>query len=82
MNDEQVSLGTAVCTHIPSDPFHHVGQVTPCKLCGQHLCYSNPPAGTHPRMSKKERRKIKAQQRNHAMALTEKKIVEESIVRR
>ena len=56
------NLGKAVCTHVPSEPFHHVGQVVPCKLCGVHLVYSNPPSGSKHRMSKKERRKIKALQ--------------------
>ena len=57
------NLGKAVCTHVPSEPFHHVGQTVTCKLCGTNLVYSNPPPGSKHRMSKKERRKLKAQQR-------------------
>jgi len=66
------NLGKAVCTHVPNEPFHHVGQVVLCKLCGANLVYGNSPPGSKQRMSKKERRKIKAQQR----------MVEESNVRR
>lgn len=66
------NLGKAVCTHVPDEPFHHVGQVVLCKLCGAHLVYSNPPPGSKHRMSKKERRKLKAQQH----------MVEEANVRR
>lgn len=57
------NLEKAVCTHVPSEPFHHVGQVVSCKLCGVDLIYSNSPPGSKHRMSKKERRKLKAQQR-------------------
>lgn len=70
--DDAVSMGTAICTHIPTDPFHHVGQITTCKLCSKRLCYNNHPPGFKHRMSKKERRKIQAKQR----------MVEEANVRR
>ena len=66
------NFGKAVCTHIPNAPFHYVGQVVLCKLCGANLVYSNSPPGSKHRMSKKERRKLKAQQR----------MVEEANVRR
>ena len=56
------NLGKAVCTHVPDEPFHHVGQVVKCKRCGINLVYSNHPPKSKVRMSKKERRKIKAQQ--------------------
>ena len=60
MNENPVSIGTAKCTHIPDEPFHHVGQVIKCKLCNIDLIYSNNPPGSKHRMSKKERRKMKA----------------------
>ena len=59
LHKDPVGISTAVCTHIPRDPFHHVGQVTTCKLCGVMLMYGNHLAGTRKRMSKKERRKNK-----------------------
>jgi len=60
ISKEPIGISTAVCTHIPSEPFHHVGQVTKCKLCACNLVYNNPPPGSKHRISKKERRKIKA----------------------
>ena len=59
--DIPVGISTAVCTHIPEHPFHHIGQMTKCKLCGQVLLYSNNPPGSKKRVSKKERRYLKAQ---------------------
>lgn len=53
------NLGKAVCTHVPNEPFHHVGQVVECKLCHAKLVYANRAPGSKVRMSKKERRKIK-----------------------
>ena len=59
IHKDPVGISTAVCTHIPRDPFSHVGQVTTCKLCGVVLLYGNNPPGTRKCMSKKERRKNK-----------------------
>lgn len=60
MNTEDpVGISTAVCTHMPAEPFHHVGQTTRCKLCGVALVYNNNPPGTKKRMSKKVRRFLK-----------------------
>lgn len=58
---DPVGISTAICTHIPAEPFRYVGQHCKCKLCGVVLCYNNNPAGTKHRMSKKERRKEKKQ---------------------
>lgn len=62
-NSDPIGISTAICTHIPDEPFHHVGQVIKCKLCGCNLVYNNPRPNSRVRMSKKERRKVKAQQR-------------------
>lgn len=59
IHKDPVGISTAVCTHIPLDPFTHVGQESKCKLCGVILLYGNNPAGTRKRMSKKERRALK-----------------------
>lgn len=56
---DPVGIMTAVCTHIPHEPFKHVGQVTFCNLCGKPLAYSNNPPGSRTRMSKKQRRALK-----------------------
>lgn len=56
---DPVGIMTAVCTHIPREPFTHVGQETRCKLCDKPLIYGNNPPGSRIRMSKKERRKNK-----------------------
>ena len=59
IHKDTVGISTAACTHIPREPFSHVGQMSRCKLCGVVLLYGNNPAGTRKRMSKKERRKNK-----------------------
>ena len=60
ISKDPVSISTAICTHMPTDEYKYVGQVTTCKLCGKPLVYNNHPPGTKHRMSKKERRKNKA----------------------
>jgi hypothetical protein len=56
------------CQHIPLESVK-VGKVLTCAKCGCQLNFYNPPAGTHKRMSKKERRKMAAK----AYAATEAK---------
>jgi hypothetical protein len=54
------------CQHTPLGNIA-VGKVLICSKCGCQLNFYNPPAGTHKRMSKKERRKMSAAKFRAAM---------------
>ena len=59
-------LPDAVCHHVPIDdgkPWY-VGKTTVCKLCGAKIVYNNKPAGSRVRMSKKERRLMRKENKN------------------